>query len=330
MLDLRTLVSDPDGDPLTFAIQTRPAHADATVVTSALTFKPTSGYFGTDSFIYTVSDGKGGTAQATIAVMVSMAPPIETSVATDFASSTAFLYTGDHPITILNHLEFGQTLSRADGMFDMAVNGGGPLTVNYVKPGYLPVQRQVMAPWRDYVWLPDVVMIALDPNVTTIDLAANIPIQVARGSVISDTDGMRQETLLFPQGITAVMSLTNGTTQTLTTLHVRSTEYTVGDNGLKTMPAALPANSAYTYASEFSADEAVAAGATNLRFSQPIVSYNENFLNFPVGANVPLGYYDRSHGVWVSADNGRVIKLLSITSGLANYTGPHELHTRSA
>jgi hypothetical protein len=75
------------------------------------------------------------------------------------AASTEFLYTGDHPIqvgvssgtinpahvavlrgkiinrdgnalpgakvTVLAHPEFGSTKSRADGMFDMAVNGGG-------------------------------------------------------------------------------------------------------------------------------------------------------------------------------------------------------------
>ncbi len=36
-----------------------------------------------------------------------------------------------------NHPEFGQTPSRADGMFDLVVNGGGWLTVNYTKTGYL-------------------------------------------------------------------------------------------------------------------------------------------------------------------------------------------------
>ena len=41
-------------------------------------------------------------------------------------------------ISILDHPEFGQTLSRADGRFDLAVNGGGILTVNYEKAGYLP------------------------------------------------------------------------------------------------------------------------------------------------------------------------------------------------
>jgi hypothetical protein len=100
----------------------------------------------------------------------SVAPPLDTSVATTIASSTAFLYSGPNPIqtgvtpnsivptraavvrgrvldksneplpgvtiSILNHKEFGQTLSRADGMFDLAVNGGGSLTLTYTKTGF--------------------------------------------------------------------------------------------------------------------------------------------------------------------------------------------------
>src|SRR5262249_55055226 len=46
--------------------------------------------------------------------------------------------------------------------------------------------------------------------------------------------------------------------------------------------------------------------------------YVENFLGFPVGTPVPLGSYDPARGVWVPADSGRVIKILSIANGLAN------------
>ena len=270
------------------------------------------------------------------------------SVATDLGGSTAFLYTGNSPIqtgvtantidvqhvavlrgkvllrsgaplpavriTILNHPEFGETLSRADGMFDMAVNGGGLLTVNYVKPGYLPAQRAADTPWEDFVELPDVVLIQSDPNVTTIDLTANIPIQVAQGSVISDTRGMRQQTLLFPQGTTASITLANGTTQVLTTLSIRSTEFTVGDSGPSAMPADLPPASGYTYAVDFSIDEATAVGATGTTFSPGVISYNENFLNFPAGLSIPVGAYDSKKAVWVPSDNGLVVKILSITN----------------
>ena len=172
-------------------------------------------------------------------------------------------------ITILSHPEFGSTMSRADGMFDMAVNGGGLLTVNYEKTGYLTAQRQVNAPWQDYAWLPDVVMTQVDSNVTNIDLSSSAPIQVAQGSVVNDSDGTRQATLLFPQGVQANMTLPDGTKQPLTTMHVRATEYTVGENGPEAMPAQLPPTSGYTYAVDLTVDEAMASGASDVSFDKP-------------------------------------------------------------
>ena len=96
--------------------------------------------------------------------------------------------------------------------------------------------------------LADVVLVQYDTQVTTIDLTSNAPMQVARGSVVTDADGTRQATLFFPQGTQAQMYLPDGTTQPLTTLHVRATEYTIGDNGPAAMPAELPPTSGYTYA----------------------------------------------------------------------------------
>jgi hypothetical protein len=169
-----------------------------------------------------------------------VAPALDRTIATTVADATAFLYTGPNPIqigvapstiephraavlrgkvltrenaplsgvrvTILGHPEYGQTLTRADGMFDLAVNGGSSLTVDYRKAGYLPAQRRVEVPWQDYVYAPDVVLIPLDTQVTTIDLASTIaPIQVAQGRVVTDADGTRQATLLFPQGTLATL-----------------------------------------------------------------------------------------------------------------------------
>ena len=88
-----------------------------------------------------------------------VAPASDPSVASNIFTSTAFLYSGDDAvqtgmapdtiqqnraavirglvfdrdgapltgvrITVLNHPEFGSTVSRLDGYFDMAVNGGG-------------------------------------------------------------------------------------------------------------------------------------------------------------------------------------------------------------
>jgi hypothetical protein len=113
------------------------------------------------------------------------------------------------------------------------------------------------------------------------------------------------------------MVFPDGTTRPISGLSVRATEYTIGASDLSAMPADLPATSGYTYALEFSVDEAKAAGAIDVRFSSPLPLYVENFLSFPVGTGVPLGSYDRGRGVWVAQDNGRVIKILSVTTGQA-------------
>jgi YD repeat-containing protein len=108
------------------------------------------------------------------------------------------------------------------------------------------------------------------------------------------------------------MELPDGTTKPLETLSIRATEYTVGKNGPERMPAPLPANSAYTYCIELSADEAIQANAKTVRFSKPVVHYVENFLDFPVGIAVPAGYFDPEKGAWVASASGRVIKILDI------------------
>jgi RHS repeat-associated protein len=281
---------------------------------------------------------------------VTVATTINPAVPTTLATTTAFLYSGANPIqtgvvagtitsnraavlrgkvitrdgdplsgvaiSVAGHPEFGQTLSRADGVFDMAVNGGGRLTVNYAKTGLLPAQRTVDAPWQDYTLVDDVAMIAVDPTVTTIGFTQ--PIEVARGSVVHDTDGTRQATMLFPQATTATMVFPNGSTQPLSSMHVRATEYSVAGSGRQTMPAELPPTSAYTYAVEFSVDEAMDAGAKSVTFSQPVPTYVENFLSFPIGLRVPAGYYDRQEARWVGAPNGRIVKILSETGGRAD------------
>jgi RHS repeat-associated protein len=278
-------------------------------------------------------------------------PPIEPTVISIPALVTEFLYTGDNPIqtgvapgtldlvraatlrglvstrdgeplpnvtiTIKDHPEYGQTVTTSDGFFNMAVNGGATLTVNYQLEGYLPLQRQIKPSWQEYAVIDDVVMTALAPQVSIIDLTANQPMQVAQGRPVTDEDGTRQAVVLFPQGLTALMTLADGSTQPLTQLDVRATEYTVGENGPEAMPALLPPQSAYTYAVELSVDQAIAAGATRVDFSQPVPLYVDNFLNFPVGGIVPVGWYDRSKAAWVPSDNGRVIEIISINNGLA-------------
>lgn len=280
------------------------------------------------------------------------APPVDETVVTTMLSSTDFLYTSADPIqkgvapgtmeltraavirgkvtgrdgsalsgvgiTISGHPEFGYTISREGGGFDMAVNGGSTLVVQYNKPGYLPVQRTVDVPWQDYALAPNVVMIQLDAAASSIDLSSAAPIQTAMGSPVSDESGSRQAVLLFNQGTTAAMTFADGSTQPLSNLTVRATEYTVGPNGPKAMPAPMPANVAYTYAVEFSADEAIAAGAKSVQFSRPVINYVDNFLHFDIGIPVPTAYYDANLSAWIPSTDGRVVEILAISNGVAD------------
>jgi RHS repeat-associated protein len=279
-----------------------------------------------------------------------VAPALDPTVATTMAAATRFLYTGANPIqtgvapgtisdtrvavlkgkvttrdgqplsgvavSVLDHPEFGSTYSRLDGAYDLAVNGGELLALQFTKPGHLAGQRQVEPPVQAYSRVPDLAMVPTDTAVATISFAD--PTQVAQGSSVTDSAGTRQATLIFKQGTEATMTLADGTVQPLGTVSVRATEYTVGPGGPAAMPGMLPPNSGYTYAAELSVDEAIAAGAKDVQFSQPVPMYVDNFLGVRVGLTVPAGYLDRTKAAWIPIPNGRVIKVLGVSAGLAD------------
>jgi hypothetical protein len=89
-------------------------------------------------------------------------------------------------------------------------------------------------------------------------------------------------------------------------------------DGQRRMPGELPDNTAYTYAVDLQADEAVAAGAEHVELSEPASYFLENFIGAPVGSAVPAGTYDYEQGLWVADPDGRVVQLVSITGGLAD------------
>jgi hypothetical protein len=84
------------------------------------------------------------------------------------------------------------------------------------------------------------------------------------------------------------------------------------------MPADLPTHSLYTYAAEFSADEALQAGAARVTFSQPVVAYLDNFLSIPVGTYVPAASDDPTRTYWMGQPDARVIEVLGVTLGKAD------------
>ena len=71
-IDVLANDSDPDGDSLYVAGLMQPAHGTAALnPDGTITYSPAVNFNGNDSFIYTVSDGRGGTATATVNVGVS-------------------------------------------------------------------------------------------------------------------------------------------------------------------------------------------------------------------------------------------------------------------
>lgn len=63
--------TDPEKDVLSVASTTTPSHGAVTINTNGtVTYTPTVGYFGADSFNYTASDGNGNTSTATVDVTI--------------------------------------------------------------------------------------------------------------------------------------------------------------------------------------------------------------------------------------------------------------------
>src|SRR5438876_2706947 len=62
--------SDPDGDPLTITSVSIPSNGSVSATATKVTYTPNKGFLGTDGFTYSISDGRGGSASARVAVNV--------------------------------------------------------------------------------------------------------------------------------------------------------------------------------------------------------------------------------------------------------------------
>ena len=162
-------------------------------------------------------------------------------------------------------------------------------------------------------------LVPYDDQVTGVDLAnSQDEIQVAQGAPVTDGDGTRKATLLLEPGTDAKATLPDGTTKDLgDRLNIRATEFTIGASGPAAMPGELPPTSAYTYAVEYSVDEASKQEAVDVQFTKPVVTYVDNYLKFPAGTVVPMGYYDREQAQWVPAPNGVTIAIVGESGGRA-------------
>jgi RHS repeat-associated protein len=222
----------------------------------------------------------------------------------------------DVTVTIhkLNELEghYGKTETKDHGTFSIAVNGGGNLTIQYERPNYLTVHRQINISCNDIKKAETVVMIPKDAASKEINFDGNAnTIIMHQSTVQTDNDGSRSCSLIFSGDNKAYeLDASGNRIKELSDITVRATEYTVGTNGPKAMPASLPPTIAYTYCVELSVD-----GVERVGFSKPVTMYVNNFLNFAVGTRAPVGSYNRDKGVWIPEKNGLIVRLLHIDDG---------------
>ncbi len=197
---------------------------------------------------------------------------------------------------------YGAAYTDAAGNFSIPVEGGGLMTIRYHKDGYIEAQRNIQVPWNDIAVAEAVALTTYDTASTLVAPDGNpAHFTVHRSGIVTDQHGSRSVAVVFPGDIKAYREERDGSETELTSFTVRVTEYATPES----MPAILPPTSVYTWCGEFTVD-----GADKVRFSEPVSVWIDNFLNFPVGMTVPVGYYDRDKAVWGASENGVIVELL--------------------
>ncbi len=213
-------------------------------------------------------------------------------------------------VEILHHPEYGYTYTREDGKWDLAFNSGGLLVVGYQKKGYTLAERKIETQNQVQQNIADVILIKRDTKFSVVTLSTNTSGFMHSSSVNSDQDGSRKSSVFIPPNTQANIVKPDGTYVPVDQLTLRITEATVGADGQKRMPAELPPRTAYTWAADFSVDEAEALDSEHVVFNQPVPIYVDNFLNIPTGIAVPIGYLNPSTGNWEAMHDGVVVKVL--------------------
>lgn len=276
------------------------------------------------------------------------APALDRTVATTVGESAAFLYSGENPlqkdadpkafdpnrvamlkgrvidasgeplsgakVSIVGHKEYGYTLSRSDGAYDLVVNGGSRMLLSFELDGHLSAQRAATPGWQRRHYLGDVGLTGSSGVVSNVPTDSDSS-QVLEGPSVSDTYGEREPLVIFQPGTVAKAVLDDGTKETLPSLTVTVTEYPL-DGAQQYLPGS-PQVTGLAYGLDFSVAEAGKLGASHVEFSEPVSIYVENFLELPVGTTLPLGYYDPHKGQWEQGQNGQVIEILEVADGKA-------------
>ncbi len=137
--------TDLDKDTLRIIVFTQPGHGKVTKNGLILVYTPTSGYSGNDSFTYTLSDGHGGTAKATVSITVKPAPSIPIKVVISSAtwnnSDKKLLVSGSGGVTGGSVKILNATTKATLGTTNSEDNGQWAKTIE--KPSVVPCKVRV-------------------------------------------------------------------------------------------------------------------------------------------------------------------------------------------
>ena len=89
-IDPRLNDVDQNGDGLTISVLGAPAHGSVVNNGTSVRYTPTTAYTGSDSFTYTIADGRGGTASATVLMTVTAAVAKSFSISPAVAGKTTW------------------------------------------------------------------------------------------------------------------------------------------------------------------------------------------------------------------------------------------------
>ena len=193
--------SDTDGDPLTIAAVSDPANGAVVINTDGtLVYTPDSGFTGTDTFTYTVSDGQGGEVTQTVTVTVGFPVPdaptgtslpdanaVDGAPITPIATAAAFTDPNGDPLTYAaSGLPSGLLINPATGEIT------GTLPSNASSLGPYVASITAIDPDGNQVTLPLLIVVtnpapvANDDGVAT---AADTPVTFNPLGNDSDPDG---------------------------------------------------------------------------------------------------------------------------------------------
>jgi RHS repeat-associated protein len=245
-------------------------------------------------------------------------------------------------VRVMGRPELGVAYVRADGVWDMVVNGGGSITLVVRQNNLLEAQRIVEVTWGDELAAPDIVL-SREPSLCSTNVSGTTGgfllgnqncssgtcvTQGTNGWATTDARGTRQVALYVPP--TTGTELPGSPTTPVSGYRVCLSEYTQnvvasGPNPIDreaAMPADIAANTVYEFAMEGQIRQTSSAGApgtlTNAQFTQDAFVYvrtdgwaggDESLASMGPDIAIPIGSFDRSTGVWRPGDGGRVLDI---------------------